>query len=47
MYLSFNLNLENTAIDGDYELSIRSSNFSTVAQINFFVDNVLSLTSNK
>ena len=41
----FNQNLENTVIDGDYELSIRSSNFSTTARINFFVDNILSLSS--
>ncbi len=41
----FNQHLEDPTIDGDYELSIRSSNFSTTARINFFINNVLSLTS--
>ena len=41
----FNLNEEKPEIDGDYELSIRASNFSTIARINFFVENTLSLIS--
>tara|TARA_Y100000589_G_scaffold326138_1_gene365371 strand:- start:336 stop:3791 length:3456 start_codon:yes stop_codon:yes gene_type:complete len=41
----FNQNIEDSSINGGYELSIRSSNFSTIARINFFVNNTLSLTS--
>lgn len=41
----FNRVQEDPLADGVYELSVRSANFTTIAQVSFYVDNVLSLSS--